>query len=210
MVVALGGDGFMLQTLHATEGRDLPVYGMNRGTVGFLMNRNRNPETLLKRIGRAKRHHIAPLRMEATTQAGAQHTFCAINEVSLLRETRQTAGKQEAQTVLSRRLPKALAQFLCGEGAIAGPLAELNDKALRRLADRVHRWKVKPAGSEGYRTAEVTLGGIDTAGLDQKTMAAKSVPGLYFIGEAVDVTGWLGGYNFQWAWSSAWAAGQAV
>ncbi|WP_370320228.1 NAD(P)/FAD-dependent oxidoreductase [Oricola sp.] len=127
-----------------------------------------------------------------------------------LRETRQTAGKQEAQTVLSRRLPKALAQFLCGEGAIAGPLAELNDKALRRLADRVHRWKVKPAGSEGYRTAEVTLGGIDTAGLDQKTMAAKSVPGLYFIGEAVDVTGWLGGYNFQWAWSSGWAAGQAV
>ena len=127
-----------------------------------------------------------------------------------LRETRQSAGKQEAQTVLSRRLPKALAQFLCADTAVAGPLAELNDKALRRLADRVHRWQVKPSGSEGYRTAEVTLGGVDTAGLDQKTMAAKTIPGLYFIGEAVDVTGWLGGYNFQWAWSSGWAAGQAV
>lgn len=127
-----------------------------------------------------------------------------------LREARRAAGRQEAQTILARLLPKALAQFLCHEAAIAGPLAELNDKALRRLADRVHRWRVKPAGSEGYRTAEVTLGGIDTAGLDQKTMAAKTVPGLYFIGEAVDVTGWLGGYNFQWAWSSGWAAGQAV
>ncbi|MAS07023.1 MAG: aminoacetone oxidase family FAD-binding enzyme [Ahrensia sp.] len=127
-----------------------------------------------------------------------------------LREARQSAGRQEAQTILARRLPKALAQFLCSEAAVGGPLAELNDKALRRLADRVHRWQVKPSGSEGYRTAEVTLGGIGTAGLDQKTMAAKSVPGLYFIGEAVDVTGWLGGYNFQWAWSSGWAAGQAV
>jgi len=127
-----------------------------------------------------------------------------------LRETRQWAGKQEAQTVLARRLPKSLAQFLCTEAAIAGPLAEMNDQTLRRLANRVHRWQVKPAGSEGYRTAEVTLGGIDTAGLDQKTMAAKAVPGLYFIGEAVDVTGWLGGYNFQWAWSSGWVAGQAV
>ena len=127
-----------------------------------------------------------------------------------LREARRSAGRQEAQTILARRLPKALAQFLCSEAAVGGPLAELNDKALCRLADRVHRWQVKPSGSEGYRTAEVTLGGIGTAGLDQKTMAAKSVPGLHFIGEAVDVTGWLGGYNFQWAWSSGWAAGQAV
>jgi len=92
-VVVLGGDGFMLQTLHAMldSGRIIPAYGLNLGTVGFLMNRNRNPETLIKRIGKAKPHHIAPLRMQAETQDGAVHTFCAINEVSLLRETRQTA-----------------------------------------------------------------------------------------------------------------------
>jgi predicted Rossmann fold flavoprotein len=127
-----------------------------------------------------------------------------------LREARQSAGRQEAQTVLGRALPKALAQFVTSESGVAGPLAEMNDTMLRRLADTVHRWQVKPSGSEGYRTAEVTLGGIDTAGLDQKTMQAKAVAGLHFIGEAVDVTGWLGGYNFQWAWSSGWAAGQAV
>ncbi|QKV19753.1 NAD(P)/FAD-dependent oxidoreductase [Oricola thermophila] len=127
-----------------------------------------------------------------------------------LRAARRSSGRQEAQTVLSRYLPRALAQFVVAEAGMAGPVAERNDAALRRLAELVHDWQVKPAGSEGYRTAEVTLGGVDTAGLDQKTMEAKSVPGLHFIGEAVDVTGWLGGYNFQWAWSSGWAAGQAV
>ena len=74
----------------------------------------------------------------------------------------------------------------------------------------MNAWKVKPVGSEGYRTAEVTVGGIDTRDLDSRTMAAKAVPGLYFVGEAVDVTGWLGGYNFQWAWASGWCAGQAA
>ena len=88
-------------------------------------------------------------------------------------------------------------------------LAEVGDKTLRKVGEAVNRWTVKPVGSEGYRTAEVTLGGIDTAALDQQTLAAKTVPGLYVVGEAADVTGWLGGYNFQWAWSSGWAAGQA-
>lgn len=92
-VVVVGGDGFMLQSLHAMldEGRTLPAYGVNLGTVGFLMNKNRQPDKLLSRIARAKRHTIAPLAMEAVTQDGETHRFCAINEVSLLRETRQTA-----------------------------------------------------------------------------------------------------------------------
>jgi hypothetical protein len=89
-------------------------------------------------------------------------------------------------------------------------VADAPDRLLRRVADAVNRWRVKPVGSEGYRTAEVTLGGVDTAGLDSRTMQAKAVPGLYFVGEVVDVTGWLGGYNFQWAWASGWCAGQAV
>ena len=78
------------------------------------------------------------------------------------------------------------------------------------LAAAVHDWQLRPVGTEGYRTAEVTLGGVDTAGLSSQTMEARARPGLFVIGEAVDVTGWLGGYNFQWAWASGWAAGQAV
>jgi len=84
------------------------------------------------------------------------------------------------------------------------------DAVLQALAHSVNAWTVKPVGSEGYRTAEVTLGGVDTDDLESKTLAARIVPGLHFIGEAVDVTGWLGGYNFQWAWASGWAAGQVA
>ena len=93
---------------------------------------------------------------------------------------------------------------------IEGRLADLSDETLRRVAESLHRWRIAPAGTEGYRTAEVTLGGVDTDELSSKTMEAKRVPGLYFIGEVVDVTGWLGGYNFQWAWSSGCAAGRAA
>ena len=119
-------------------------------------------------------------------------------------------GKQAVQTALAEYLPKRLAVAIAEEANLTRPLGDLSDKVLRQLGERVNRWGVKPSGSEGYRTAEVTLGGIDTAALNQKTMEVKAAPGLYFIGEAVDVTGWLGGYNFQWAWSSGWSAGQAV
>ena len=91
---------------------------------------------------------------------------------------------------------------------LSGKLAEQSRAGLQRLGDALHRWRLVPAGTEGWRTAEVTLGGVDTAALDARTMQARTVPGLYFVGEVVDVTGWLGGYNFQWAWSSGWAAGQ--
>jgi predicted Rossmann fold flavoprotein len=127
-----------------------------------------------------------------------------------LRAARRTSGKQEPQTVLAQMLPKALAQFAASGAGVTGHLADCSDKRLASIGAAVNAWRVKPSGSEGYRTAEVTLGGVSTDGLDQKTMQAKSVPGLYFIGECVDVTGWLGGYNFQWAWSSGWAAGQVV
>lgn len=119
-------------------------------------------------------------------------------------------SKQAVQTALAEHLPKRLATAITEEAALARPLGDTSDKALRQLGERVNRWRVRPSGSEGYRTAEVTLGGIDTSALNQKTMEVKAQPGLYFIGEAVDVTGWLGGYNFQWAWSSGWSAGQAV
>jgi predicted Rossmann fold flavoprotein len=127
-----------------------------------------------------------------------------------LKQARLANGKQEPQTVLSHLLPKGVAQFVCDHIFVTGRLADLSDKKLQSISDAVHRWSVKPSGSEGYRTAEVTLGGVSTDDLDQKTMESKNTKGLYFIGEVVDVTGWLGGYNFQWAWSSAWVAGNAA
>ncbi|MBA8880245.1 hypothetical protein FHW16_003965 [Phyllobacterium myrsinacearum] len=127
-----------------------------------------------------------------------------------LRAARARNGRQALQTALSELLPKRLAQLIAENSGIQNHLADVSDKQLLAVERAINEWQVKPAGSEGYRTAEVTLGGVDTDGLDQKTMEAKSVKGLYFIGEVVDVTGWLGGYNFQWAWSSGWVAGQAV
>ena len=127
-----------------------------------------------------------------------------------LKKAKQTNGRQSAQTALGEILPKRLAQYIVEREAIGGNMADLSDKLLIRLADAAQNWSVRPSGSEGYRTAEVTLGGIDTAALDSRSMQVKAVPGLYFIGECVDVTGWLGGYNFQWAWASGFAAGETL
>ncbi|HEV7317642.1 MAG TPA: NAD(P)/FAD-dependent oxidoreductase [Ensifer sp.] len=132
-----------------------------------------------------------------------------IDIASILKDIRRSHGKQAVQTALGDILPRRLAQFFADGAKLTGrQLADLSDKAINQLAASIQAWAIKPAGSEGYRTAEVTLGGVDTNGLDSRTMQAKTVPGLYFIGECVDVTGWLGGYNFQWAWASGFAAGQ--
>ena len=133
-----------------------------------------------------------------------------VDVADLIRVAKRSNGRQAVQTVLANHLPKRLAQSIAERTGIDGNLADLSDGQIKTIAAAVNNWRIKPAGSEGYRTAEVTLGGVDTNGLDQKTMEAKSVRGLFFIGEVVDVTGWLGGYNFQWAWSSGWVAGQAA
>jgi predicted Rossmann fold flavoprotein len=127
-----------------------------------------------------------------------------------LKERKQSRPRAEGKTVLAEILPARLAQALAQAALPPGPLANVPDRTLMDFAARLERWEVLPTGSEGWSKAEVTLGGIDTGGLSSKTMEARAVPGLYAIGEAVDVTGWLGGYNFQWAWSSGWCAGQAV
>ena len=127
-----------------------------------------------------------------------------------LRAARSENGRQSAATVLARHLPRRLAQLIAETEGASGNIADASDRVLGRIGAAVNAWRIKPAGSEGYRTAEVTVGGVDTRALDSRTMVAKAVPGLYFIGEVVDVTGWLGGYNFQWAWASGWCAGQAV
>lgn len=122
-------------------------------------------------------------------------------------------NRQQLDTALAAVWPRRLAeQWLAATPGRPGAMrmADIPDKVLRQLAARIHGWNLVPSGTAGYRKAEVMRGGVDTRGLDQKTMAAKAVPGLYFIGEAVDVTGWLGGYNFQWAWASGVACGRAL
>jgi predicted Rossmann fold flavoprotein len=132
------------------------------------------------------------------------------NVFEVLKAAKGERGRQAVATVLAEILPRRLAQLLAEANGGAGALAETSDQTLRRVGEAANAWRVKPVGSEGYRTAEVTLGGVDTRDLDSRTMEVRQVPGLHFIGEVVDVTGWLGGYNFQWAWASGWCAGQVA
>lgn len=131
------------------------------------------------------------------------------NISEFLSEQQQQHPAQELKTALAKILPKRLVEKLLELQLFQNqPLKALNAKNIERLDQALSQYIFKPNGTEGYRTAEVTLGGVDTNGLSSKTMEAKNQPGLYFIGEVVDVTGWLGGYNFQWAWASGWVAGQ--
>ncbi|MGE0735972.1 MAG: NAD(P)/FAD-dependent oxidoreductase [Alphaproteobacteria bacterium] len=133
-----------------------------------------------------------------------------IDAASFLLDRKRSRSKAEPKTVLAEALPQRLATALAAKHLRAKPMADLPDHDLKKLGALLNAWTLFPMGSEGYAKAEVTLGGVDTDGLSSKTMQAKRVPGLFVIGEAVDVTGWLGGYNFQWAWSSGWVAGETV
>ena len=129
---------------------------------------------------------------------------------AVLAWARNETPKYRLQTVLAELMPKRLAQTMAEDIGIPSMMGDFSDKKIATVVDAIQRWTTKPTGSEGYRTAEVTLGGVDTRDLDSNTMEARGVPGLFFVGEVVDVTGWLGGYNFQWAWASGWAAGQVA
>lgn len=134
-----------------------------------------------------------------------------VEVAAALRRAKAANGRQTVRTALAALVPDRLASVLAGQlGFGEAMLAPLAGAELDQIARHIEGWSLMPVGSEGYRTAEATLGGVDTDALDGRTMEARAVPGLYFVGEVVDVTGWLGGYNFQWAWSSGWAAGQAV
>lgn len=123
---------------------------------------------------------------------------------------RQQFPQKQIKTLLAEYLPKRLIEVFVDTQVAEKKIHSLSLKEIEHIVQVIHHWTVKPNGTEGYRTAEVTLGGVDCNALSSKTMECKDVTGLYFIGEVVDVTGWLGGYNFQWAWSSGWAAGQIV
>jgi predicted Rossmann fold flavoprotein len=129
---------------------------------------------------------------------------------SFLKDRRRTRPKAEVKTILSEIVPARLAQAIAQHFAAADSIANLPDRSLLAIVNVLSRFELRPTESEGWAKAEVTVGGIDTSGLSSKTMEARDAPGLYAIGEAVDVTGWLGGYNFQWAWSSGWCAGDAI
>ncbi|ABG32855.1 NAD(P)/FAD-dependent oxidoreductase [Roseobacter denitrificans] len=132
------------------------------------------------------------------------------NLFEALKEKRSQSGARKLTNELSQFLPARLVETLAQTLDLGGNIADQSDAKLAGIAGALEKWTLHPSGTEGYRTAEVTLGGIDTDDLSSKTMEAKKVPGLFFIGEAVDVTGWLGGYNFQWAWSSAMATARAL
>ena len=131
-----------------------------------------------------------------------------LNVYNFLEEKKKSNPKQDISTIISDLLPKRLAQIICNENKVSGNIWEISNKALRELGEAINTWIIKPTGSEGYRTAEVTLGGVNTNELSSQTMMSNKHKGLFFIGEVVDVTGHLGGYNFQWAWSSGYVAGQ--
>jgi len=131
-----------------------------------------------------------------------------LNVYQFLEDKRKLNPKLDIEQIISGILPKRLAQIICSKNNVSGNISELSNKILKKLSDNINSWLINPTGSEGYRTAEVTLGGVNTKELSSKTMMSLKHQGLFFIGEVIDVTGHLGGYNFQWAWSSGYVAGQ--
>ena len=127
---------------------------------------------------------------------------------NFLKSEKHSNPKQDINNIISEIIPKRLAYIICKENNVNGNISELSNKLLKQLSRSINTWVINPTGSEGYRTAEVTLGGVNTNEISSKTMMSKKNPGLFFIGEVMDVTGHLGGYNFQWAWSSGFVAGQ--
>lgn len=127
-----------------------------------------------------------------------------------LKQQRTDQPKAELHNILGQIFPKRLARFICDEVGMDARMADLSNQKISAVADFIHHWRIRPNGTEGFRTAEVTRGGVDTCEISSKTFESQKIPGLYFIGEVIDVTGQLGGYNFQWAWASGHAAGQYV
>lgn len=155
----------------------------------------------------------AVLQISSYWQEGTELTLNLVpgqDIAQTLRAARRQHGRRSLTTELALLLPARLVAFLEGTLGLKGNLGDLSDRAIDALSAALTHWRLRPTGTEGYRTAEVTLGGVATDGLDSKTMACKTLPQLYFIGEAVDVTGWLGGYNFQWAWASGYVCGQDI
>jgi predicted Rossmann fold flavoprotein len=201
-LVPLIFDGEVLGFMRDLAGVALPV-GVSCGKKSFresmvFTHRGLSGPAILQISSYWRQGHSITINLLPDTDAAA-----------FLHDRKKARPKAELKTILGEVLPQRLAQSLAAIHAVV-PIATLTDKVLKEIAANVNAWRVTPSGTEGYAKAEVTLGGISTHALSSKTMEARGVRGLYAIGEAVDVTGWLGGYNFQWAWSSAWAAGSGL
>jgi predicted Rossmann fold flavoprotein len=134
-----------------------------------------------------------------------------VNFFEWFMKKKKEGSRALVKNLLSELLPSRFAERMCEiYFPTTQPLPQVSEKGLKAFCEKLERWELKPSGTVGYSKAEVTRGGVDTNELSSKTMESKKIPGLYFIGEVVDVTGWLGGYNFQWAWASGWCAGQVV
>lgn len=156
---------------------------------------------------------FAILQMSSYWQPGEELTINLLPEVDLinvLKEQQQQRPQRKLKSVLAEYLPKRLVAIMVMSDLAESPLRTISHLQFKEISAQLQQWTIKPGGTEGYRTAEVTLGGVDCNAISSKTMEAQQVAGLFFIGEVLDVSGWLGGYNFQWAWSSGWCAGQYV
>ncbi len=196
-LVPLTFEGAALELMRPLSGVALPVMAV-AGKTGFA-------EAMLF----THRGLSGPAILQASSYPGPLRIdmLPGVDAAAHLLARKRNRPRAELRTVLGEILPARLAHALAPQ---PGPVAEMPDRVLRTLATMLNRWEPAVAGTEGYAKAEVTLGGVDTRALSSRTMEASAVPGLFVIGEAVDVTGWLGGYNFQWAWSSGWCAGQAL
>jgi len=155
----------------------------------------------------------AILQLSSYWQTGEAATINLLPEINIyemLKSAKQSQAQKQLKSILTEYLPKRLIDIFIDEKIGEQKIATISHQQLEVVAKKLTAWQVKPTGTEGYRTAEVTLGGVDCDAISSKTMATLTLPGLFFIGEVLDVTGWLGGYNFQWAWSSGWVAGQVV
>jgi predicted Rossmann fold flavoprotein len=202
-LVPLTFGGAALEVMRPLAGVALPVVA-HAGKANF-------PEAMLF----THRGLSGPAVLQASSywEPGEAVTFDLLpgqDPTALLLAAKRARPKAEPRTILADLLPQRLGQALAAIHLPPRIMGELGDAPLKALGALLKAWRIEPVGTEGYAKAEVTLGGIDTAALSSRTMAATDVPGLFVIGEAVDVTGWLGGYNFQWAWSSGWAAGEAA
>jgi len=153
------------------------------------------------------------LQISSYWQAGeaiAVNFLPDLDVVELLQQKRADNVKHQIKNSLAEYLPKRLVEALLDQKYWAISMQDISNQQIDDIARAIQYWQIKPNGTEGYRTAEVTLGGVDCSSISSKTMQSNEITGLYFIGEVLDVTGWLGGYNFQWAWSSGWCAGQYV
>lgn len=198
--------GLVPLTLHDTDKARLsPLSGVSFDTTVHCQKQSFHEHCLITHRGLSG---PAILQISSYWQAGLPICIDCVPGLNIIDILKEHSTQQTLKNHLTQYLPKRFLETHLHDDLLQKPVAHLNQKELSAVSERLHRWVINPNGTEGYRTAEVTLGGVDCDGLSSKTMETHAHKGLYFIGEVVDVTGWLGGYNFQWAWSSGFVAGQ--